>query len=144
MCYLSSKLSWKEFSEIVYTFLKIFILFAGFMHLYYPNFTVYDIVLYSCYWNYMKYIFFYFSHFRRPLNIICEFIPQVIFLMSLFGYLVIMIFFKWIKYNVHKANCAPSLLISLINMFLMKYTDEPCYLAPMYHGQVSTYLYFII
>lgn len=74
-------------------------------------------------------------HFRRPINIICEFIPQLVFLMALFGYLVIMIFVKWSIYTANEAACAPSLLISLINMFLMKYSDEPCYLAPMYNHQ---------
>lgn len=56
-------------------------------------------------------------HFKKPLNIIAEFIPQVLFLFCIFGYLVIMIFFKWIAFSVKTEN-QPSLLLALINMFL--------------------------
>jgi V-type H+-transporting ATPase subunit a len=37
----------------------------------------------------------YFLHTRDTLSIVCEFIPQVIFLGSLFGYLVILVILKW-------------------------------------------------
>ena len=36
-------------------------------------------------------------YFRDKLSIICEFIPQMIFLNALFGYLVILIIAKWIS-----------------------------------------------
>lgn len=74
-------------------------------------------------------------YFKQPLNIICEFVPQMIFLVCIFGYLVILIFSKWTSYNASLSGCAPSLLIMLINMFLFKYPEEPCYLRPMYAGQ---------
>ncbi|GFS39367.1 hypothetical protein TNIN_392601 [Trichonephila inaurata madagascariensis] len=74
-------------------------------------------------------------HFRRYMNILCEFIPQILFLLSIFGYLVLMIILKWIWYDATRSGCAPSLLISLINMFLMKYPDDPCYLVVMYRTQ---------
>lgn len=74
------------------------------------------------------------SHFRKPLNIFCEFIPQVLFLMSIFGYMNLLIIWKWFKYNAANSGCAPSVLITLINMFLNKYQDEPCNVAP-YDGQ---------
>ena len=35
------------------------------------------------------------SHFKRYINIFVEFIPQVLFLMALFGWLVFLIFYKW-------------------------------------------------
>ncbi|KAL3876178.1 hypothetical protein ACJMK2_034049 [Sinanodonta woodiana] len=63
-------------------------------------------------------------HFRRWLNIICEFFPQLLFLGCLFGYLVAIIFFKWVVYTAECTQCAPSLLIHFINMFLVKY-DAP-------------------
>ena len=37
-------------------------------------------------------------YFKNTLNIICEFIPQVIFLTFLFLYMVLMMFMKWIIY----------------------------------------------
>lgn len=71
---------------------------------------------------------------------LCEFIPQVIFLLGIFGYMNLLIFIKWISYDVHSAGCAPSILINMINMFLNKYIDagdktQPCYLWTWYGGQ---------
>jgi len=34
-------------------------------------------------------------HFRQPFDILFEFIPQILFLHSIFGYLCFMIFYKW-------------------------------------------------
>jgi len=45
------------------------------------------------------------------------FFLQVLFLFCIFGYLVILIFYKWIAINV-KSQHQPSLLLALINMFL--------------------------
>ncbi|VDI32314.1 V-type H+-transporting ATPase subunit a [Mytilus galloprovincialis] len=71
-------------------------------------------------------------HFKNKLNIICEFIPQVIFMCSIFGYLCILVFYKWTHFTVSDLGKDPNLLIGLINMFLMqrKKTD-----VPMYPGQ---------
>ncbi|KAH9403531.1 Unc-32p [Tyrophagus putrescentiae] len=84
----------------------------------------------------------YFNHryFARQLNVICEFIPQVIFILSIFGYMNLLILVKWFKYDYGSAPCAPSILINLINMFLYKYVDEKdtsqaCYLHSWYGGQ---------
>ena len=71
------------------------------------------------------------SYFRRYMNIYFEFIPQVLFLGCIFGtntvsviswmcraagYLVFIIFYKW--NHDWTGQSAPSLLITLINMFL--------------------------
>ncbi|KXJ25690.1 V-type proton ATPase 116 kDa subunit a isoform 1 [Exaiptasia diaphana] len=61
--------------------------------------------------------FFNHRHFKKPLNIVCEFIPQVLFLGCIFGYLVILIFYKWISFSVTSKHL-PSLLLATINMFL--------------------------
>ncbi|XP_071108345.1 V-type proton ATPase 116 kDa subunit a1-like isoform X13 [Haliotis cracherodii] len=79
-------------------------------------------------------------HFRSVLNILVEFIPEVIFLLSLFGYLVSLVYFKWITFDVSQASCAPALLIQYINMFMFKYTadggDQKCNpQLPFYTGQ---------
>lgn len=63
--------------------------------------------------------------FGKLLNVFCEFIPQVLFLMCLFGYLCVLIFYKWVNFTAYEAGCAPSLLIGLINMFLLKYEPNP-------------------
>jgi len=38
---------------------------------------------------------FYVSHFKRYLNLYLEFVPQLLFLMCIFGWLVFLVFFKW-------------------------------------------------
>ena len=54
---------------------------------------------------------FFFRHFNKNINIICEFIPQVIFLCSIFGYLIILIFIKWTHYSFKDLGKDPNLLI---------------------------------
>ncbi|CAH1793628.1 unnamed protein product [Owenia fusiformis] len=85
-------------------------------------------------------------HFRRPLNIISEFLPMIIFLMAIFGYLCAVIVVKWVKYNVATGHCAPSLLIGLINMFLFKdpvVGKDPCNTYFWYPGQHSFQLFLV-
>ncbi|XP_067672812.1 V-type proton ATPase 116 kDa subunit a 1-like isoform X5 [Haliotis asinina] len=78
-------------------------------------------------------------HFRNVLNILVEFIPEVIFLLSLFGYLVSLVYYKWVTFDVSKAGCAPALLIQYINMFMFSYKakgDPNCNpQLPFYAGQ---------
>lgn len=73
-------------------------------------------------------------YFKKPLNIYLGFIPEIIFMSSLFGYLVILIFYKWLSYDVRSSREAPSLLIAFINMFLFNYSDPTN--KPLYSGQV--------
>uniref|UniRef100_A0A1I8IWJ6 V-type proton ATPase subunit a n=1 Tax=Macrostomum lignano TaxID=282301 RepID=A0A1I8IWJ6_9PLAT len=71
---------------------------------------------------------------RDFLSVIGEFVPQLLFMMAMFGYLVILIVYKWIAYSGQNSNCAPNLLIGLINMFLVKYQDPPENCDVIYHG----------
>lgn len=73
-------------------------------------------------------------NFRQTLNIILQFIPEMIFMLCLFGYLVFMIIFKWCHYDVHMSRKAPSILIHFINMFMFNYNDASN--APLYEHQV--------
>lgn len=55
-------------------------------------------------------------HFGHGIDIIGEFVPQVIFLLSLFGYMVFLIIFKWCSY--WPGGQAPLILNVMISMFL--------------------------
>jgi len=60
------------------------------------------------------------KYFKRPDDVKHVFIPQIIFLLGIFGYLVLMIFKKWATNPENSPNpgSTPSLLLMLINMFL--------------------------
>lgn len=55
---------------------------------------------------------------------------------SLFGYLMLIVFYKWTAYDARTSKDAPSLLIAFINMFLFSYNDPTN--KPLYRGQVET------
>jgi len=64
-------------------------------------------------------------------EIILEFIPQIVFLLFIFGYLIVMIFIKWVLYGAsatpmdpYSEHCAPNLLITFINMMLFKAAEH--------------------
>ncbi|KAJ6217668.1 hypothetical protein RDWZM_008825 [Blomia tropicalis] len=78
-------------------------------------------------------------HFGKWISVFFEFIPQVIFMLAIFGYMNFMIVYKWIMYDSSTSGCAPSILITLINMFMFRQPVEgdPCYLYdPMYENQM--------
>ncbi|XP_057615735.1 V-type proton ATPase 116 kDa subunit a 4-like [Chionomys nivalis] len=80
-------------------------------------------------------------YFRRTHNIVLQFIPEMIFMLSLFGYLVFMIIFKWCRYDAHTSQKAPSILIHFISMFLFDYSDAN---APLYGHQQEVQTFFVI
>lgn len=67
--------------------------------------------IYGTKFNVIAFFSPFFRFFNRKLDIYCGFIPQVIFLISIFGYLVCEIFIKWIIFTVKDAPTAPNLLI---------------------------------
>lgn len=60
-------------------------------------------------------------------------IPELVFMMCLFGYLVFMVVFKWLVYSPSQSQIAPDLLIHFIDMFLLM--DNPKN-PQLYTGQV--------
>ncbi|CAG2058385.1 unnamed protein product, partial [Timema podura] len=66
--------------------------------------------------------------FGRKIKILLEYLPQLLFLLLLFGYMVVMMFIKWIEYGPtneikYGPTCAPSILILFINMMLFKSSE---------------------
>jgi len=85
-------------------------------------------------------------YFKKSLNIFAEFIPQVIFLCGLFGYLCFLILIKWWMYYAtmdpaqvaNSEKCAPNLIIVFINMMLFNFENkhtEDCLTSYLYPGQ---------
>lgn len=72
-------------------------------------------------------------HFQQRHRLVLEFLPEMIFLLALFGYLVFLIFYKWIKFSAADSLVAPSILIHFIDMFLFTSNAEN---LPLYPGQV--------
>ncbi|MEQ2306073.1 hypothetical protein AMECASPLE_004302 [Ameca splendens] len=72
-------------------------------------------------------------YFRKKYNLYLVFLPELLFLLCLFGYLVFMIFYKWLVFTAKDSRWAPSILIHFINMFVKQ--GEA--LKPLYPGQTG-------
>ncbi|NXU54194.1 VPP3 ATPase, partial [Turnix velox] len=80
-------------------------------------------------------------HFKQQHRLVLEFLPEMVFLLALFGYLVFLIFYKWIKFGAADSQVAPSILIHFIDMFL--FTSNPGNL-PLYQGQVPVQTMLVV
>nr|XP_029517748.1 V-type proton ATPase 116 kDa subunit a-like isoform X1 [Oncorhynchus nerka] len=77
--------------------------------------------------------FFNYIHFNQLSSVFLVLIPELFFLLCLFGYLVFMVIFKWLAFDTTHSNSAPSILIHFIDMFLFaENKDNP----PLYRGQL--------
>lgn len=100
-------------------------------------------------WNHM--------YFKKRISVYVEFIPQVIFMTVLFFYMVLLMFMKWTMFGPSPPYfgderfvktspfCAPSILITFINMMLFKSTEVPevCD-AEIFAGQTGLQKFFVI
>lgn len=62
----------------------------------------------------------FFNHvqFVKPLDILCELVPQILFMASIFGYMNVLIVYKWLVYTPEMSGDAPSILLAVIDMFM--------------------------
>lgn len=81
------------------------------------------------------------SHFGQMSSIFCVLIPELLFMLCLFGYLVFMVVFKWIVYTPAQSKFAPSILIHFIDMFLFTENEQN---LPLYNGQVCVTFVFTL
>ncbi|XP_056109306.1 V-type proton ATPase 116 kDa subunit a 2 isoform X1 [Rhinichthys klamathensis goyatoka] len=79
-------------------------------------------------------------HFRQKFKIYLVFLPELLFLLCLFGYLVFMIFYKWLAFSVQDSRLAPSILIHFIDMFLMQGNAS----TPLYPGQMGLQVFLVV
>ncbi|XP_071443380.1 V-type proton ATPase 116 kDa subunit a 1-like isoform X2 [Hetaerina americana] len=74
-------------------------------------------------------------YYKKKINIILQFIPQILFLALLFLYMVVLMVLKWVLFSASNSlkwgtRCAPSVLITFINMMMfkpMEYDEKNCY-----------------
>jgi V-type H+-transporting ATPase subunit a len=104
-----------------------------------------------------------YTYRKSKLEVFGVFIPQLLFLTSIFVYLCVMIIVKWTYFGAEPkmtpvgeypgTNCAPQLLIGLINMFMMSSagmgwhngtTSSECSLVYFYPGQDKLQLVLVI
>ncbi|ORZ30711.1 H+-ATPase subunit [Catenaria anguillulae PL171] len=73
-------------------------------------------------------------HYKKQINVWCMFVPQVLFMQAIFGYLVVCIVYKWaVNWNAPGAGSPPGLLNMLIFMFLQPGQVKPS--EQLYSGQ---------
>uniref|UniRef100_A0A8C6PGV3 V-type proton ATPase subunit a n=1 Tax=Nothobranchius furzeri TaxID=105023 RepID=A0A8C6PGV3_NOTFU len=86
-----------------------------------------------------------YNHMKKY-NLYLVFLPQLLFLMCLFGYLVFMIVYKWLVFSVTDSSFAPSILIHFINMFLMQRDagDARGAPRPLYPGQTGLQVFLVV
>ncbi|CAD7084736.1 unnamed protein product [Hermetia illucens] len=91
-------------------------------------------------------------NFRKPAYIALEFLPQIIFLLLMFGWMMTLMIMKWIMFNARvdtpqkfREGCAPSILITFINMVLFKEeTPLPGCNTYIFEGQDILQIVFVI
>ncbi|VFV23648.1 v-type proton atpase 116 kda subunit a [Lynx pardinus] len=76
-------------------------------------------------------------HFRKKFNIYLVSVPELLFMLCIFGYLIFMIVYKWLVYSAETSRVAPSILIEFINMFLFPASET----NGLYSGQVGNVLF---
>ncbi|KAI4880452.1 hypothetical protein NFI96_011285 [Prochilodus magdalenae] len=78
-------------------------------------------------------------HFRNFENILLRFIPELVFMLSLFGYLLFLILYKWTVRL--RPETAPSILLIFINMMLFSnQTDNKL----LYSGQKAMQMFLVL
>ncbi|XP_065611594.1 V-type proton ATPase 116 kDa subunit a 3 isoform X2 [Cyrtonyx montezumae] len=80
-------------------------------------------------------------HFRQWHRLVLELLPEVVFLLALFGYLVFLIFYKWVRFSAADSQVAPSILIHFIDMFLFTSNADN---LPLYRGQVPVQMVLVV
>jgi len=84
--------------------------------------------------------------FNNKLDLYCEFVPQIILLLVLFGWMDMMIIAKWLTDFTGKESTAPSIISNMISMALGGGAIEPGTIAVVGTGntQQALSIFFLI
>ncbi|KAM4808858.1 V-type proton ATPase 116 kDa subunit a 2 [Rhinophrynus dorsalis] len=80
-------------------------------------------------------------HFKKTFSVFLVFLPELLFMTCMFGYLVFMILFKWLMFSAVNSRDAPSILLHFINMFMFT-SDEK--LHTLFNGQLGFQTFLVI
>ncbi|XP_077101298.1 V-type proton ATPase 116 kDa subunit a 1 isoform X1 [Siphateles boraxobius] len=80
-----------------------------------------------------------FVHLGKFQDILLQFVPQLIFMLSLFGYLIFLILYKWCI--TLRSEMAPSILLLFINMMMFDYQPGHKFL---YRGQKAVQIFLVV
>lgn len=78
---------------------------------------------------------------HENIDIIGEFIPQIIFMLSIFGYMVFLIFYKWFISSYPSGKEPPLILNIMISMFLSMFSLNEK--NKLFNGQVTIFFKYI-
>ncbi|XP_056105257.1 V-type proton ATPase 116 kDa subunit a 1 [Rhinichthys klamathensis goyatoka] len=79
------------------------------------------------------------QHYGKFQDILLQFVPQLIFMLSLFGYLIFLVLYKWCI--TLRSEMAPSILLLFINMMMFDYQPEHKFL---YRGQKAVQIFLVV
>ncbi|KAG7235878.1 hypothetical protein INR49_002075, partial [Caranx melampygus] len=73
-----------------------------------------------------------YRHRGQRIMVFLVLLPQLVFMLCLFGYLVFLIVYKWLAYGPGQSDRAPSILLHFINMLLFTDSEDS---LPLHPGQ---------
>ncbi|XP_056390229.1 V-type proton ATPase 116 kDa subunit a 2 isoform X1 [Hyla sarda] len=84
---------------------------------------------------------FNYLHFKKKFSVFLVFLPELLFMMCIFGYLVFMVVLKWLSWSAANSRKAPSILLHFINMFM--FTGDANNL-PLFPGQIGFQIFLVV
>ncbi|KAM6358999.1 LOW QUALITY PROTEIN: V-type proton ATPase 116 kDa subunit a 3 [Alca torda] len=78
-------------------------------------------------------------HFQQLAPLCLEFLPEMVFLLALFGYLVFLIFYKWIKFSAANSRLAPASSSTHRHVLFTSNAG-----TPLYRGQVQVQTVLVV
>lgn len=93
-------------------------------------------------------------HFGKTIDFCFEFIPQIVLLLVLFGWMDLLIIIKWLRpmdlhdnlnaYNNDQVHYAPAIITTMINMFLEAGSDPANPNTLLFSGQTTIAVIFVL